>query len=203
MKQTLGIFFLFLWSLAALAQENNVTGTVTDANDGSPIPGVSVSIKGTTTGSVTNLDGVYSLNAKQGDVLVFSFIGMKSVEATVNGSSVNASLSANVTDLDDVVVVGYGVKKKSLITGATSSVSAADMSSSVVRAEQALQGKAPGVTATPQSGSPGSAMKVRIRGAGSNGGNSFEENEPGAIRSSGRLPAADHHQLRRAGRSHQ
>lgn len=169
MKQTLGIFFLFLWSLAALAQENNVTGTVTDANDGSPIPGVSVSIKGTTTGSVTNLDGVYSLNAKQGDVLVFSFIGMKSVEATVNGSSVNASLSANVTDLDDVVVVGYGVKKKSLITGATSSVSAADMSSSVVRAEQALQGKAPGVTATPQSGSPGSAMKVRIRGAGSNG----------------------------------
>lgn len=169
MKQTLGIFFLFLWSLAAIAQENSVTGTVTDANDGSPIPGVSVSIKGTTTGSVTSLDGVYSVTANQGDVLVFTFIGMKTIEATVSGSTLNVAMTSSTTDLDDVVVVGYGVKKKSLITGATSSVSAAEMSSSVTRAEQALQGKAPGVTATVNSGSPGNGMKVRIRGAGSNG----------------------------------
>lgn len=169
MKQTLGIFFLFLWSLAAIAQENSVTGTVTDANDGSPIPGVSVSIKGTTTGSVTSLDGVYSVTANQGDVLVFTFIGMKTIEATVSGSTLNAAMTSSTTDLDDVVVVGYGVKKKSLITGATSSVSAKEMTSSTMRAEQALQGKAPGVSVTANSGSPGNGIKVRIRGAGSNG----------------------------------
>lgn len=169
MKQTLGILFLFLWSLAAMAQESSVTGKVTDASDGSPIPGASVLIKGTTTGNITNIDGEYTIPAKNGDVLIISFIGMKSMEVAVTGAVQNVVMASDVTDLDDVVVVGYGVKKKSLLTGATVSVSQEDMSSSVGRAEQALQGKAAGVQVTAQSGSPGNGMKVKIRGAGSNG----------------------------------
>jgi TonB-linked SusC/RagA family outer membrane protein len=127
-------------------------------------------VKGTTNGTISDLDGKFVLSAKAEDILVFTFIGYKVKEVPVGQSTdLKVTMDIETSDLEEVVVVGYGVKKKSLVTGAISSVEADDVVNSAVRAEQALQGKAAGVTLVPQSGSPGNGIKVRIRGAGSNG----------------------------------
>ncbi len=148
-----------------------VTGRVTDEN-GSGLPGVTVMLQGTTRGTSSDASGNYSLAVPGGEgTLVFSFIGYRTQEVPIgNRSSINVSLTPDAEALEEVVVVGYGTQQKSLVTGAISSVRQEEIATvSSTRVEQALQGRTAGVTVLPASGSPGSGMRVRVRGAGSNG----------------------------------
>lgn len=168
------IFFLasVLFITVSTAQ-TRVTGKVI-GSDGIPIPGVSVVEKGTANGITTQLDGSYSLNVKKDAVLTFSFIGMETKNISVEGKSiVNATLHYLVSELDEVVVVGYGVQKKSDITGAVASVDSEDLQKiSASSAVSALQGQVAGVQVTSQTGSPGAAATVLIRGRGTVGNSS-------------------------------
>ncbi|MBS2211419.1 TonB-dependent receptor [Carboxylicivirga mesophila] len=166
MKHVLGIF-LFLLALTSQAQNLTVTGTVTGATDGAPIPGVSVVLKGTTSGTITNVDGFYQLMANEGDMLVYSFVGMKAQEVMVTSTTINVQLEEDATDLDEVVVVGYGVQKKALVTGANANVKGEALAElNTASAMEALQGLAPGVNITRSNGAPGAGTRVTIRGAG-------------------------------------
>lgn len=165
-KLFFGISILLGVSLSA----QTVTGKVTDAD--LPLPGASVLVKGTSNGTSTNFDGNYTLNDVSPDaILVFSYLGFITQEIPVNGQSViNVNLLEDENALDEVVVVGYGTKKKSLVTGAISSISAKQIkSASNQRIESVLQGRTSGVTVTSSSGSPGQGAQIRIRGAGSSG----------------------------------
>ncbi|WP_010663702.1 SusC/RagA family TonB-linked outer membrane protein [Marinilabilia salmonicolor] len=167
MRKTLGILFLMMWTTLLFAQEVTVTGKVTSQSDGDPIPGVSVVQKGTTNGTITDVDGNYSLTLPEGETIAFSFIGMETVEVIADQTTINIALKEAFTDLDEVVVVGYGVQKKSVVTAAISSVSSEDLESSKPsRIEDVLKGKVSGVQITQSSGQPGSDSKVRIRGVG-------------------------------------
>lgn len=155
------------------AQNVLVTGTVT-SSDNSPLPGVNVLVKGTSTGTVTDVDGKYSLDAPATGTLVFSFIGMKTLEADVNSQSViNMTMDADISQLDEVVVVGYGTQKKSDLTGSVSSVTSKDIKTvPVASLSQALQGRAAGVQVSQTSNAPGGGVSIRIRGGNSiQGGN--------------------------------
>ena len=171
---TLALTFAILllnFSMVA-AQTKTITGTIID-EDGLSIPGANVVIKGTSIGTVSNIDGQYTLTAvvTPDDVLQISFIGFVTQEIVIGTQTqINVKLQSDAMNMDEVVVVGYGVQKKSLVTGAISSIQATQLeSSSVSRVEEAMQGRTAGVFVLPESGSPGAGMKVRIRGAGSNG----------------------------------
>lgn len=155
--------------LGSIVYAQSVSGIVTDISG--PIPGVNVLIKGTTTGVSTDFDGKFNIKASIGDILVFTYIGFSTQEITYSGqTSINVLLKEDAALLDEIVVVGYGSKKKSLVTGAISSISSKDIqNTSAPRVEQVLQGKTSGVTVVSSSGAPGSGAKIRIRGAGSNG----------------------------------
>ena len=164
------IFFLGILLLGAAAHAQSISGTVSDANG--PLPGASIVVKGTSNGTTTDFDGNYSLDNVTGDaVLDVTFMGYASKEVNVNNESVIHIVLIEESDvLEQVIVVGYGTKKKSLVTGAISSLDSKDIeSSSSPRVEQVLQGRVSGVTVTSSSGAPGSGAKVRIRGTGSNG----------------------------------
>ena len=153
-------------------QERTLTGTVTSSEDGLGIIGANILLKGTSTGTITDFDGKYELKVPGPDaVLIFSYTGMRTEEITVGSQSViDLAMAPDVEILDEVVVIGYGVQKKSVVTGAIASVSAEDIGQTpVLRVEQALQGRAPGVQVTNSSGQPGDAITVRIRGAGTTG----------------------------------
>jgi TonB-linked SusC/RagA family outer membrane protein len=153
------------------SQSKTITGLVKDTT-GSSLPGVSVVIKGTTTGVETDFDGNYSIsNVSPNNELVFSYLGMKTKTVLVGDKTkVNVILEENSESLEEIVVVGYGSKKKSLVTGAISSIDSKQIkSSSNQRVEAVLQGRTSGVTVSSSSGSPGSGAKIRIRGAGSSG----------------------------------
>ncbi|HYX06540.1 MAG TPA: TonB-dependent receptor [Bacteroidales bacterium] len=155
-----------------ILRQVKVTGTVTDATTGEPLPGVNIVEDGTTNGVSTDLDGNYSINVKDENAsLIFSFVGYVSQTIQVSGQNVlNVQLSPDVESLDEVVVVGYGTQRKSLVTGAISSVTSEDIqNTSSTRADEAIQGKTAGVMVLPTSGSPGAATKIRIRGTNSNG----------------------------------
>ncbi|MDJ1495392.1 TonB-dependent receptor [Cytophagaceae bacterium DM2B3-1] len=169
----LWLLFLLL-STTAYAQKT-VSGKVTDAADGSGLPGVSVSVKGTTTGTTTDASGSYSLSIP-GDntTLVFSFVGYITQEIAVgNRSSVTVSLAADVQSLQEVVVIGYGEQRKQDVTGGLVALTPKDYNKGVIASpEQLLQGRAAGVQITPASGEPGAAVNIRIRGTTSiRGGN--------------------------------
>ncbi len=173
-KSRLNWFYasLLLLSVSAgYAQNKTLTGVVSD--DGLPLPGVSVTIKGTQHGTQTDLDGKYTLNVKQGDVLVFSFIGMKDITYKVGAASIyNASLSSDDNILDEVIVVGYGTSTKESFTGSASQVSSKEISKkNVSNVVAALSGEAAGVRVINTSGQPGAEPTVRIRGFGSVNGN--------------------------------
>lgn len=164
------VFILGMLLLGTYAQAQSVSGTVSDASG--PLPGASVLVKGTNNGVVTDFDGKFILEEVNPDaVLQISYIGFTSQEVAVNGrSSIAIVLKEDANSLDEVVVVGYGVQKKSVITGAISSVNADQISkTSVPLTSHALQGQTAGVTVLPQSGAPGAGVKIRIRGTGSNG----------------------------------
>jgi TonB-linked SusC/RagA family outer membrane protein len=171
MKQIFVTLIFILCSLALNAQELQVKGVVTSAEDGLPIPGVSISVKGTTIGILTDVNGAFAINVPVNSTLVFSFVGMKTQEILVTASTtLNVVMQSEIAVMDEVVVVGYGVQKKSLVTGAISSIKAEDiMNTSITRPEQALQGKTAGVQVISAGGSPGAGMKVRIRGVSTNG----------------------------------
>jgi TonB-linked outer membrane protein, SusC/RagA family len=153
----------------AFTQNKKVTGTVTD-NDGEPLTGVSVVQKGTTNGNTTDLDGKFDISVPSGATLSFSYIGYVSQDVIVGSQNViDVRLAEDTQVLEEVVVVGYGVQKKSSVTGAISSVSAKDIQNrTITNANQALQGKTAGVQVISPSAQPGSSPEVRIRGLSSN-----------------------------------
>ena len=145
-----------------------IKGKVTDQN-GVGIPGATVLLEGTTTGTATDIDGNFSIDAPEGSVLLISFIGYKTQRLTVgNQTTVNIVMEEDLSSLDEVVVVGYGTQKKVNLTGAVSTVSSAEIINQPVgQTSMALQGIAPGVTVTQRSGQPGSdGGTIRIRGIG-------------------------------------
>lgn len=148
-----------------------VAGTVTDET-GEPLIGVSVAIKGTTTGTLTDLDGKYMIKVpRENTVLVFSYVGFTNKEIVVGDkSNIPVVLASSTSDLDEVVVVGYGVQKKKLVTGATTQVKGDDISRlSTVSVMSALSGQTPGVSISQNNNKPGEGFKVNIRGVGTIG----------------------------------
>ena len=153
-----------------LAQSTAITGKVTDADDGTPLPGVSVVEKGTYNGSVTDLDGNYTLMVSSPEAtLTFTYIGYKTTDVAIAGrSAVDHALAADIAGLEEAIVIGYGNQQRSKISGAVGTIDIKDATSvPVLRTEQALQGRAAGVQVTQNSGQPGSTQSIRIRGTGS------------------------------------
>ncbi|WP_163379851.1 SusC/RagA family TonB-linked outer membrane protein [Cyclobacterium sp. SYSU L10401] len=145
--------------------EITISGVVKD-EEGEPLPGATVSVQGTSTGTVTDLDGSYSLTVPDDAVLVFSYIGYDSQTVTVgNQTTINITMSMDESSLEEVVVVGYGTQKRSDLTGAVSSVKSEQLTAyPAIDAVQALQGRAAGVQIQANNGAPGASLKVRIRG---------------------------------------
>ena len=137
---------------------------------GEPMIGVSVLEKGTTNGVITDIDGNYSLSVGQGATMVYSYVGYVTQEKQAVAGVMDITLKEDNEMLDEVVVVGYGVQKKSSVTGAISQVKAEDIQNrSITRAEEALQGKTAGVQLVSTTSQPGSSPTIRIRGFSSNG----------------------------------
>lgn len=156
-----------------VAQQTEVSGTVTSADDGTPLPGVSIVLKGTSTGTVTGADGNFILSVPGDGVLVFSFIGFEDQEIELNGrSQINVVLAPDITDIEEVVVVGYGVQKKVNLSGAVDAIDAKELESRpIVNLSQGLQGVAPNLNIDFVSGEPGQTARINIRGTTSiNGG---------------------------------
>ncbi len=166
--KTVWAFFL-LGSLFLLqpvhAQEKTITGTITD-EQGVPLPGVNILVQGTSTGTQTDFDGNYSIEAAPGQVLVFTYIGLKKEERTVgNSDTISLQMSEDAEALDEVVVIGYGTVKKSDLTGSVASVKERDLTSiPVTNALETMQGKVPGVDLTKSSGQAGAGLNFSIRG---------------------------------------
>ena len=155
--------------VAAVQQAKKVQGTVTD--DMGPVIGATVKIKGTNNGVITDFDGKYTINAKPGDVLVITFVGAKPQEVKVgNATTYNVKLESNSQELEEVVVVGYGVQKKKLVTGATVEIKGENIAKmNTTQVLGALQSQTPGVNIQANSGQPGDGFQISIRGAGTNG----------------------------------
>lgn len=168
------LFFLLFLSAAATAQQVTVQGTVVSASDNEPLPGVNVTVKGTTIGVVTNFDGSYSFADVPGNAtLMFSFVGMKTQEISVAGKTViDVVMEEDAIGIEEVVAIGYGSQTKRDITGAITSVSGDEMETNPGgNITTALQGKIPGMEIVSTSGEPGAGANIRIRGASSiNGG---------------------------------
>lgn len=155
----------------SVQQSKRITGRVFDSQG--PVIGASVMVKGTSQGAVTDLDGNYSLTCQPGTVLVISYIGYKTQEVRVGDQTeIPVTLEADNTNLDEVVVVGYGVQKKKLLTGATVQVDGSEIANrNTISPLTALQNQSPGVNIVATSGKPGAGFNVNIRGAGSNRNN--------------------------------
>jgi TonB-linked SusC/RagA family outer membrane protein len=166
-KQAFSVAVALVISLGAFAQDV-VSGKVTDSKDGSAIPGVSVTVKGTTKGTQTDINGSYKVNAGSGSTLVFTFVGYAKKEVAATGSVVNVSLAADNQSLEEVVVVGYGTQKRKEISGTVTSLGSRDFNAGVVTNPlAAAQGKVAGLVITQASGDPNAAPTVRLRGTGS------------------------------------
>lgn len=170
LKRFVALAALLLCNVSFLLAQGpvKVTGKVVD-NMGEPMIGVSIQEKGTTNGVISDFDGNYNLSVKQGAVLVFSYIGYVMQEHQAVVGTLNVTLKEDTKALEEVVVVGYGVQKKSSVTGAISQVKAEDMQNrTITSAAQALQGKTAGVQLISTSSAPGSSPTIRVRGYSSN-----------------------------------
>jgi TonB-linked SusC/RagA family outer membrane protein len=158
------VFFLGFYSNIQ-AQQITVKGIVTSADDGMPIPGVTVLHKTSKKIVVTNFDGEFAVQAKAGDIITVSYIGMITKNITVSGASMKVVLKSKAQDLDEVVVIGYGTVKKRELTGAVSSIKSEDIER-IVSSDlgNALQGQLAGVNVVSNSGAPGSSSEILIRG---------------------------------------
>jgi len=159
------LLMLLSFTTGVFAQDVNVTGTVTDIK-GNSLPGVSISVKGTTKGTTSDMEGKYSVSTPASSILVFSFIGFTTKEVTVGSESkIDMVLSDDVKALEEVVVIGYGTVKKKDLTGSVSSLQAKDFNKGVITSpDQLIQGRTPGVMVINNTGQPGGAATVRIRG---------------------------------------
>ena len=160
---------LAMLAVGAMAQTLTVTGVVMAQDEPDPVIGANVMVKGTTVGTITDFDGNFSIQAKAGDVLQVSFMGYKPLEVKVSHAGpINVTLIPDNVQLQEVVAIGYGTMKKSDLTGTVTSVSADQLlKAPVAGLDQALQGRAAGVTVTSNSGQPGEGATIRIRGIGS------------------------------------
>ena len=157
---------LFLSSLGLYAQQT-VSGVVTDGS-GSPLPAVSVVVKGTSNGVSTDFDGNYAITAANGQVLVFSSIGFETQEVNISGTTLNVTLVESASELDEVVVIGYGTTTVKDATGSVASITAEDFNQgAIVSSDQLLTGKVAGVVITNSGGAPDAAPNIRIRGGAS------------------------------------
>ena len=166
---------LMFVSIGLRAQGLEITGNVVGANDGSALPGVTVVVKGTTVGAVTDFEGNYSIVAPEGSkMLVFSFVGMQSQEVAIgNSTTINVSMKVDAVNMDEVVVIGYGRATREASTGSVSVVNSDQLQDvPELSFDKMLTGKVAGVQITSTSGQPGAASQVRIRGTSSlNAGN--------------------------------
>lgn len=170
------LFFMILFSMLAIvayAQSQTVSGVINDMN-GEPVIGASVLEKGTSNGTITDLDGKYSLNVRKNAILVISYIGYKTQELKpVHGKALNITLIEDAKALEEVVVIGFGTQKKVNLTGAVGIASSKDLESRpVTTATQALQGLVPGLQITTDNGELGKSMSINIRGKGTIGAGS-------------------------------
>ena len=196
-RKTILLIFLSFCGVIAQAQQKTISGVVTDSNS-QPLPGVSVLVKGTSTGAASDFDGNYSVNASASDILVFSYIGFVTQEiAVANQTTINVLLEEDTAQLDEVVVVGYGTQKKATLTGAVSSVKGEELKNiPVTNVSQSLSGRLPGVVAVSNGGEPGyDGVSILIRGVNTFGnasplivvdgvpGRSLERIDPSTIES--------------------
>jgi len=166
-RQFLSLIIIIGISFSAFSQNTTVTGMVTDEETSESLPGVNITIEGTTQGTVSNFDGQFSITVPYGEVkLVFSFIGYESKTIPVDGvTTINVFLSPDVQSLDEVVVIGYGTQLKRDLTGAIGSVNSEElMVNTPTDVAQAMQGKIAGVEIMSNSGEPGAESRIRIRG---------------------------------------
>lgn len=170
MKRLLSVFFLLCGLLlTSAAQQKTVTGMVTSSEDNLGIPGVTVLIKGTTIGVVTDVDGNYSIQASPGQILVFRFTGQKTQEVTVGAANtIDIVMQPDLLNLEEVVVVAYGVQKREASTGSVGEVKSSEIQNvPETSIEKMLSGKVAGVQVTASSGQPGANTQIRIRGISS------------------------------------
>ena len=166
-KLLYGVVFFLCATLMGYAQQITVKGTVKDAS-GLPLAAASVVVKGTSHGTATDFDGNFELTANKGVVLVVSSLGYKNQEVTVKGAQMNVVLQEEMQQLDDVVVIGYGVAKKKDLTGSVNMVTDKDFNKApAVNADQLIQGKVAGVQMSSCGGAPGEGQNIRVRGNGS------------------------------------
>lgn len=168
LSRYLTVLLIFIAAVAS-AQSRTVSGKVTSADDGSGMPGVSISEKGTSNGVITDAEGNYTISVGPNAVLVYSFVGMVTQEVPVgNQTSIAVSLASDVTQLGEVVVVGYGTIERKDVTGSVVSVTSKDFNKGVtVSPQDLLLGKVAGLTVTSSSGMPGASSTIRIRGGSS------------------------------------
>ncbi len=159
------LLFCFM-HMVAFAQDRQITGKVVDA-DGNTMPGVSILVKGTTNGTITDMDGNFTIKALPEETLVFTFIGYASQEIIIGEQTlINVTLREDITELDEIVVTGYGVTKKSDVTGSLASLSEEDFNKGVSSSpERMIQGKVAGVSIVSNNGEPGAGSQIKIRGA--------------------------------------
>jgi len=166
---------LFMGTVAVTAQTRMITGTVTSAEDDAPIPGVSIAVKGTTLGTVSDIDGNFSLQVPEdAQTLIFSFVGMATQEVSIEGvNNVNVVMESETIGMEEVIVVAYGTTSREAKTGSAAQVETAQLAETpVVSVDKALSGKVPGLMVTTEGGQPGSNSSIRIRGTSSvNAGN--------------------------------
>jgi len=174
LKTKLTLMVVLFINITLMAQDSyTLTGTITD-DANVPIPGVNVVIQNTTTGTSADFDGNYSINVSNGDVLVFTSVGFATQAITIVGQeTLNVTMAEDSALLDEVVVVGYGTRKKSHLTGAVAKVGGAEVAGiQAARVDDALAGKLPGVLIQNQSGEPGADPKIQVRAASSLSGDS-------------------------------
>ncbi|WP_452225092.1 SusC/RagA family TonB-linked outer membrane protein [Lacinutrix chionoecetis] len=162
------LFILFMLPLFVIAQ-NSVTGNITEQSTSLPLPGVNVVVKGTSNGAATDFDGNYQIEVDNGDILEFSYVGYITQEITYTGqTTINVALVEDASQLDEVVIIGYGSVKKEDLTGSVDLVSEKEFNrGAITSTDQLLRGKAAGVRITDSGGSPDSAPNIRIRGGAS------------------------------------
>lgn len=164
-KRVLLFMSLIILGFKGHGQNLKVNGTVLSEESGQPIPGVSIVIKGSSIGTSTDFDGLYTINVAKGETLVFSYIGMEEIEIIVSTASNNVLMKESVTGLDEIVVVGYGTAKKRELTGAIASVKAKDLNKTITSDfASAIQGRIAGVSVRQGNAAPGENATITIRG---------------------------------------
>ncbi|MFT6870651.1 MAG: iron complex outermembrane receptor protein [Paraglaciecola sp.] len=170
MKKTICLLLFLCFSFSSFAQKIDVNGAITDQKMNTPLLGVSVIVKGTNIGNSSDFEGMYTINAKIGDILVFTYLGYQTKEVKVTAKILNISLKEETESLDEIVLIGYGSSKKQDLTGSVTRITEKDFQVGfVTNAEQLIANKIPGLQITPVSGRPGAGSSFLIRGGASLG----------------------------------